>query len=62
MVVNISRPGNDGVQMAYIDEPLRKVDWKREPGLRKLYFWAFILCIASATTGYDAYVYLNREF
>ncbi|OAG03352.1 general substrate transporter [Paraphaeosphaeria sporulosa] len=39
----------------YIDEPhLRYVDWKRDPGLRKLYFWAFILCIASATTGYDA--------
>ncbi|KAF2646349.1 general substrate transporter [Massarina eburnea CBS 473.64] len=33
---------------------LEQVDWKRDPGLRKLYFWAFILCIASATTGYDA--------
>ncbi|KAH9998884.1 general substrate transporter [Xylariaceae sp. FL0662B] len=30
-----------------------KVDWKRDPGLRKLYFYAFVLCIASATTGYD---------
>ncbi|KAK1783639.1 general substrate transporter [Copromyces sp. CBS 386.78] len=30
-----------------------KVDWKKDPGLRKLYFYAFILCIASATTGYD---------
>ena len=32
---------------------LEKVDWKRDPGLRKLYFYAIILCIASATTGYD---------
>ncbi|KAL2256757.1 hypothetical protein VTK26DRAFT_1159 [Humicola hyalothermophila] len=30
-----------------------KVDWKKEPGLRKLYFFAMVLCIASATTGYD---------
>ena len=30
-----------------------KVDWKRDPGLRKLYFYAIVLCVASATTGYD---------
>lgn len=30
-----------------------KVDWKKEPGLRKLYFFAIVLCVASATTGYD---------
>ncbi|KAI0486509.1 general substrate transporter [Xylaria cf. heliscus] len=30
-----------------------KVSWYKDPGLRKLYFYAFILCIASATTGYD---------
>lgn len=30
-----------------------KVDWKRDRGLRKLYFYAMILCMASATTGYD---------
>ncbi|KAI1824501.1 general substrate transporter [Xylaria intraflava] len=30
-----------------------KVTWYKEPGLRKLYFYAFVLCIASATTGYD---------
>jgi len=33
-----------------------RVDWKKDPGLRKLYFYAFVLCIASATTGYDGYV------
>lgn len=29
------------------------VNWTKEPGLRKLYWHAFVLCIASATTGYD---------
>ncbi|KAI1431725.1 general substrate transporter [Xylaria sp. CBS 124048] len=29
------------------------VIWYKEPGLRKLYFYAIVLCIASATTGYD---------
>jgi hypothetical protein len=49
--------GKDDEQPEHIEAPhLRYVDWKRDPGLRKLYFWAFILCIASATTGYDAYV------
>ncbi|CAG7942943.1 unnamed protein product [Penicillium salamii] len=32
---------------------LEKVNWWHEPGLRKLYFWAAVLCVASATTGYD---------
>ena len=30
-----------------------RVEWTKEPGLRKLYFYAVILSIASATTGYD---------
>lgn len=30
-----------------------KVHWASDPGLRKLYFWAAVLCVASATTGYD---------
>lgn len=30
-----------------------KVDWKKSPNMRKLYFYAAILCVASATTGYD---------
>ncbi|KAF2439203.1 MFS general substrate transporter [Karstenula rhodostoma CBS 690.94] len=55
MVGKIPDLGKDNVQSMYIEPPkLRYVDWKRDPGLRKLYFWAFILCIASATTGYDA--------
>ncbi len=34
---------------------LEKVTWYTDPGLRKLYGWAAVLCIASATTGYDGY-------
>ncbi|KAH6666285.1 putative lactose permease [Halenospora varia] len=30
-----------------------KVHWASDPGLRKLYFWCAVLCVASATTGYD---------
>lgn len=42
------------VELAQAEAPhLAKVDWRKDPGLRKLYFWAFIICIASATTGYD---------
>ena len=30
------------------------VNWMKEPHLRKLYGWACVLMIASATTGFDA--------
>jgi hypothetical protein len=30
-----------------------KVNWMREPNMRKLYFYCGVLCVASATTGYD---------
>ena len=35
---------------------LQRVDWKKSPSMRKLYFYAGVLCVASATTGYDGYV------
>lgn len=42
------------VEIAQAEAPhLKRVDWKSDPGLRKLYFYAFFICIASATTGYD---------
>lgn len=42
------------VEAARAEAPeLQRVDWKRDKGLRKLYFYAAIICIASATTGYD---------
>ena len=30
-----------------------RVIWYKDRGLRILYFWAAVLCVASATTGYD---------
>ncbi|GLI74372.1 hypothetical protein PoHVEF18_002609 [Penicillium ochrochloron] len=42
------------VEVAQAEMPiLEEVKWWREPGLRRLYFWASVLCVASATTGYD---------
>lgn len=47
-------PNKDATVLAQEEAPqFEKVDWRREPGLRKLYFYAFVLCVASATTGYD---------
>lgn len=41
-------------QIAQAEAPeLERVSWHRDKGLRKLYFYAAIICIASATTGYD---------
>lgn len=45
------------VEVAQAEMPkLEQVKWWKEPGLRKLYFWAAVLCVASATTGYDGWV------
>jgi hypothetical protein len=42
------------VNIARAEVPtLDKVVWYKEPCLRKLYFFGFILCMASAITGYD---------
>lgn len=39
---------------AAADTPdFEKVDWKKLPNMRKLFWHASILCVASATTGYD---------
>lgn len=44
------------LEVAQAEAPhLARVNWRSDPGLRKLYFYAFIICIASATTGYDGY-------
>ena len=32
------------------------VNWRKDPGLRKLYMFVAVLMVASATTGYDGYV------
>jgi hypothetical protein len=42
------------VEAAQAEAPhLKQVNWRSDAGLRKLYFYAFFICIASATTGYD---------
>lgn len=51
---NRQAPKKDVVVAAQEEVPkFEKVDWRKEPGLRKLYWHAFVLCICSATTGYD---------
>ncbi len=45
------------LEVAQAEAPeFEKVNWFSDPGLRKLYFWCAVLCVASATTGYDGYV------
>jgi hypothetical protein len=53
---------NEEVAIAQAETPeLEKVHWLGDPGLRKLYFYAAIVCVASATTGYDGYVFTPWE-
>lgn len=53
-----SKKPNAGATIQAQEEAPRfeKVSWTKEPGLRQLYFYAVVLCVASATTGYDGYV------
>ncbi|KAK0731807.1 sugar transporter [Lasiosphaeris hirsuta] len=52
--VFIKKPNADATAVAQEEAPqFEHVEWTKDPGLRKLYFYAFVLCIASATTGYD---------
>ncbi|KAI2628919.1 general substrate transporter [Xylaria nigripes] len=48
-----SAPGSKAAYSADDAPKFEQVTWYKDPGLRKLYFYAFVLCIASATTGYD---------
>lgn len=49
-----SAPNKEATVVAQQEAPkFEHVNWTKEPGLRKLYWHAFVLCIASATTGYD---------
>lgn len=49
-----SAPNKEATIVAQQEAPkFEHVNWMKEPGLRKLYWHAFVLCIASATTGYD---------
>lgn len=47
-------PNKSVVAAAQEEAPkFERVDWRKDPGLRKLYWHVFVLSIASATTGYD---------
>ena len=47
---------NEEVAIAQAETPkLEPVHWLADSGLRKLYFYAAIICVASATTGYDGH-------
>jgi len=37
------------------------VNWRTQPNMSKLYFWCIILCVASATTGYDGMMMNNSQ-
>lgn len=52
---NVGAKGAEAeVQIAQAEAPeFEKVQWTREPHLRKLYGMAIVLMVASATTGYD---------
>jgi hypothetical protein len=48
------RAHQDDLAIAQAESPeLQYVNWRKDKGLRKLYFYAAIISIASATTGYD---------
>ena len=64
-VVNVAKKGGlksapvkqENLALARDEAPeLPYVNWRTDPGLRKLYFYCIIICVASATTGYDGYV------
>jgi len=54
--ISTSRDLKGTVDVALAEAPeFEKVTWYSNSGLRRLYFWAAVLCVASATTGYDGY-------
>jgi hypothetical protein len=42
-----------GAAVAEDTPEFERVEWRKMPNMRKLYWHAIVLCIASATTGYD---------
>lgn len=56
------QPNAEATQLAQDEAPqFEKVNWTKDPGLRKLYFYAFVLCVASATTGYDGMLFNSLQ-
>jgi hypothetical protein len=56
----VSQQQQTELEVAQAEAPeFENVTWYSDPGLRVLYFWCAVLCVASATTGYDGYDYLH---
>jgi sugar porter (SP) family MFS transporter len=54
LAIATATSARDGLAAAQADAPhLARVKWWKDPGMRVLYFYAAILCVCSATTGYD---------
>jgi len=54
MPFGISTGKKEAVVEAQESAPqIPKISWSKSPNMRKLYFYCIILCICSATTGYD---------
>jgi sugar porter (SP) family MFS transporter len=52
--------GNVGLAQAEAPE-FEHVNWKTQPNMKALYFWCVILCVASATTGFDGMMMNNSQ-
>lgn len=53
---NQGKPNKEATAQAQEDAPeFERVTWYQDPGLKKLYFYAIVLCVSSASTGYDGY-------
>jgi hypothetical protein len=51
------------IEVAIAEAPhLEHVVWYRNQGLRKLYGMLMVLCLASATTGYDGLATVRDRF
>lgn len=49
-----AKPNAEATAQAQEEAPkFERVVWHQDPGLRKLYFYAIVLCVSSASTGYD---------
>lgn len=54
MAPHLKRPNEANIIEAREAAPeIPKVQWTKLPNMRKLYFYCVILCVCSATTGYD---------
>ncbi|KAJ9629509.1 hypothetical protein H2203_001883 [Taxawa tesnikishii (nom. ined.)] len=53
-VPSVSKAKHEEAEVARAEAPeLREVTWWKDPGLRRLYALCAVVCLASATTGYD---------